>query len=176
MAIALTPFEAMCGFRPISEIQAHIISYPELGGLVGVDVLSTVTDASTVEEKCQALKAMFRNFMDCPDDIANTHISAITARLSTLKPGTEEEWFLCDLILRLNTDFPGDRGCFCPLILNCMKLSPGEGFFMGANEPHAYISGDCVECMALSDNVIRAALTPKYKDIDELCSSLHYRY
>ena len=46
---------------------------------------------------------------------------------------------------------------------------------MGANEPHAYISGDCVECMALSDNVIRAALTPKFKDVDTLCSSLHYR-
>merc|ERR1719421_2375594 len=46
---------------------------------------------------------------------------------------------------------------------------------MGADEPHAYISGDCIECMALSDNVIRAALTPKFKDVDELCNSLHYR-
>jgi len=68
------------------------------------------------------------------------------------------------------------RGMFCPLLLNCLKLSPGEGFFMGANNPHAYISGDCIECMALSDNVIRAALTPKYKDVDTLCSSLTYRY
>ncbi|CAJ0750428.1 1406_t:CDS:2, partial [Entrophospora sp. SA101] len=29
--------------------------------------------------------------------------------------------------------------------------------FLGANEPHAYLSG---ECMAASDNVVRAGLTP----------------
>jgi mannose-6-phosphate isomerase len=79
-------------------------------------------------------------------------------------------------MLQLNKDFPNDRGIFCPLLLNTLSLNPGEGFFMGANEPHAYISGDCIECMALSDNVIRAALTPKYKDVKTLCDSLHYRF
>ncbi len=29
--------------------------------------------------------------------------------------------------------------------------------------------------MALSDNVVRAGLTPKYCDVDTLCSMLHYR-
>lgn len=33
---------------------------------------------------------------------------------------------------------------------------------------------DCVECMAKSDNVIRAGLTPKFRDISILCSSLNY--
>lgn len=47
---------------------------------------------------------------------------------------------------------------------------------MGPNEPHAYISGDCVEVMALSDNVVRAGLTPKLRDVDTLCRMLHYRY
>ena len=46
---------------------------------------------------------------------------------------------------------------------------------MGANEPHAYIYGDCVECMALSDNTVRAGLTPKHKDIETLVEMLHYR-
>jgi len=45
---------------------------------------------------------------------------------------------------------------------------------MGANEPHAYIYGDCVECMALSDNVVRAGLTPKFRDVSTLCSMLTY--
>ena len=30
---------------------------------------------------------------------------------------------------------------------------------MEANEPHAYIKGNCIECMANSDNVIRVAFT-----------------
>lgn len=34
---------------------------------------------------------------------------------------------------------------------------------------------DCLECMAASDNVVRAGLTPKFKDIDTLCSMLDYQ-
>lgn len=33
---------------------------------------------------------------------------------------------------------------------------------------------DCVECMAASDNVVRAGLTPKFKDVKTLCSMLTY--
>ena len=36
-------------------------------------------------------------------------------------------------------------------------------------------TGDCVEIMALSDNVVRAGLTPKFKDVRTLCDMLHYR-
>lgn len=34
---------------------------------------------------------------------------------------------------------------------------------------------DCIECMACSDNVVRAGLTPKFKDVETLCSMLNYR-
>ena len=33
---------------------------------------------------------------------------------------------------------------------------------------------DCIECMACSDNVVRAGLTPKFKDKDTLCEMLTY--
>jgi mannose-6-phosphate isomerase len=79
------------------------------------------------------------------------------------------------VILRLHKDYPADRGVLCPLLLNYIILQPGEAFFMGPNEPHAYISGDCVECMALSDNVVRAGLTPKFRDVNTLLRMLQYR-
>jgi mannose-6-phosphate isomerase class I len=47
------------------------------------------------------------------------------------------------LILHLHTDYPNDLGALCPLLLNCLFLSEGEAFFMGSNEPHAYVSGLC---------------------------------
>jgi len=47
--------------------------------------------------------------------------------------------------------------------------------FIGANEPHAYIFGEMVECMASSDNVVRAGLTPKSKDIPTLVNMLTYK-
>ena len=45
---------------------------------------------------------------------------------------------------------------------------------LAANEPHAYLSGNCVECMATSDNVVRAGLTPKFKDSATLVNMLTY--
>lgn len=94
-----------------------------------------------------------------------------------------------NLVLRLNSQYPGgDIGVLAPFLLNHFTLKPGEATFLGPNEPHAYLSGgiiimisfinyylDCVECMACSDNTIRAGLTPKYKDVKTLVANLTYR-
>jgi len=79
-----------------------------------------------------------------------------------------------ELLLRLNSQFPGDVGCFCVFFLNYLTLEPGQAIFLAANMPHAYLSGDCVECMATSDNVVRAGLTPKYRDVNLLINMLTY--
>ena len=78
------------------------------------------------------------------------------------------------LILRLASQYPGDVGLFAPLLLNCFSLPVGASLFLGPNEPHAYLSGDCVECMACSDNVVRAGLTPKLRDTKVLIDMLSY--
>ena len=46
-----------------------------------------------------------------------------------------------------------------------------QAIYLGANVPHAYISGEIVECMATSDNVIRAGLTPKLRSACRLSLS-----
>lgn len=33
---------------------------------------------------------------------------------------------------------------------------------------------DCIECMACSDNVVRAGLTPKYIDVKTLCNIINF--
>ena len=50
----------------------------------------------------------------------------------------------------------------------------GQGLFLAANEPHAYLRGDAVEIMARSDNVVRAGLTPKFKDVEVMGGMLSY--
>ena len=71
----------------------------------------------------------------------------------------------------------GDRdpGIFAPFFLNYMELAHGEAIFLGPNEPHSYLGGEILECMAASDNVVRAGLTTKFCDVDTLVSMLHYR-
>ena len=84
---------------------------------------------------------------------------------------TEKE----QVILSLERQYPEDVGVLAALLFNYVKLSPGEAIYIGANEPHAYLSGECIECMATSDNVVRAGLTPKYRDVQTLCSMLTYK-
>ncbi|KAH8855838.1 putative mannose-6-phosphate isomerase [Schistosoma japonicum] len=81
---------------------------------------------------------------------------------------------LGNVFVRLATDYPGDVGCFSLFFFNYIKLNPGEAIFLEPNLPHAYLFGDCVECMASSDNVIRAGLTPKFKDVDHLLRIIQY--
>jgi len=76
-----------------------------------------------------------------------------------------EQW---DLVRKLESLYPQDAGAFSPLFLNVINLQPGQGLFLPAGTPHAYISGFGVELMTNSDNVIRGGLTNKHIDSDEL--------
>ncbi|CAM9658716.1 unnamed protein product, partial [Phaeothamnion confervicola] len=78
------------------------------------------------------------------------------------------------LMMRLSAEYPGDVGILMPLLLNYLRMRPGEAFFMAANEPHAYLQGDLMEVMARSDNVVRVALTPKHRDVPLLLEILTY--
>jgi mannose-6-phosphate isomerase len=76
-----------------------------------------------------------------------------------------EQW---DLVRKLESLYPQDVGIYSPLSLNVITLQPGQGLFIPAGTPHAYISGFGAELMTNSDNVIRGGLTSKHVDIDEL--------
>merc|ERR1712187_1057696 len=80
-----------------------------------------------------------------------------------------------ELVLRLHKQFGDDIGIFSLFFLNYAKMRVGECLYMAQNVPHAYLSGDIVECMACSDNVVRGGLTPKFKDLEVLCEMLDYR-
>jgi len=120
----------------------------------------------------KALQTLFRSFMISSSEDVAQHLTHLITRLSS------KDWSMLTpteaIVLRCNEQFPGDIGCFCPFLLNYIKLNPGEAIFLAANEPHAYLSGDLAECMACSDNVIRSGLTPKFKDVDLLCECLTY--
>lgn len=68
-----------------------------------------------------------------------------------------------ELIPRLNEQFPADIGLFVTFFLNFVEMQEGEAMFLQADDIHAYVSGDIIECMAASDNVVRAGFTPKFK-------------
>ena len=70
--------------------------------------------------------------------------------------------------------YPGDPGVLVALLLNRVRLAPGEAIWMPAGNLHAYLRGTGVEIMAASDNVLRGGLTPKRVDVDELLRVLRF--
>ena len=68
----------------------------------------------------------------------------------------------------LGATYPRDAGVLVTLLLHHVVLPPGEAMFLQAGVLHAYTAGFGVEIMASSDNVLRAGLTPKHRDIEEL--------
>ena len=74
----------------------------------------------------------------------------------------------------LAAHYPGDPGVLVALLLNHVRLAPGEAIWMPAGNLHAYLRGAGVEMMAASDNVLRGGLTPKRVDVDELLRVLRF--
>ncbi|KTW26253.1 mannose-6-phosphate isomerase, class I [Pneumocystis jirovecii RU7] len=191
MAIALTPFEALCGFRPIDEIISFVMKVRGFRRLLG-----SVADVFVHEEQARQRKYEKSINYECTESLQSQkalqtllhtlliqpteHVEACVKQLllDIHERAQDEENIYKDLyevILRLNDQFPGDIGIFCVFLLNHVRLMPGEGIFLKANTPHAYLCGEAIECMSSSDNVVRAGLTPKFKDVETLVSMLTYK-
>ncbi|KAH7926686.1 mannose-6-phosphate isomerase [Leucogyrophana mollusca] len=176
MALALTSFKALCGFRPLPQIASYLKSVPEFRSLIPsvvVEQFLGIFPSATVPEQKGALRALFAALMTAEVPKIKEELAKLITRYQS-GGATETEKDVKDLVLTLNEQFPGDIGVFCSFVLNYVSMEPGEAIFLGAGEPHAYVSGDIMECMANSDNVIRAGLTPKQKDIPNLVSGLTY--
>ncbi|XP_018791479.1 PREDICTED: mannose-6-phosphate isomerase [Bactrocera latifrons] len=167
MAIALTPFTGLCGFRPLPEIYDILLNIEPLKAL-------SVNDPNDLNLLAANDELGLRN---CYQQLMSAENDTIGACIESISKSYIKELCKYDVLEIFNTlkkDFPNDVGVLSLFFLNVIRLQPGQAMFLGANQIHAYLSGDCVECMACSDNVIRAGLTPKYKDIKQLLSCLEY--
>lgn len=145
MAIALTPFSALCGFLPIDRIVSYLEAVPEFSGLVSVAarqmfIASASSPVASSPETRKALKELFTSLMTAEESRVVLTLKALVERYEEGHVN-ETEKPLVNLVLRLHNQFPGDVGVFCSFVLNYVELEKGEAIFLGAGEPHAYVSG-----------------------------------
>jgi len=169
MAIALTPFEGLCGFRPLSEIQDNLKKIPQLKAMIGAETCDSLIN-SNEENYSPMLKIALQDLMMASKDRLTSELMHLEQEIRGKAHMNADD----RLFLQLCSQYPGDVGCFVLYLVNHVSLLPGEAMFLGPNLIHAYISGDCIECMACSDNVVRAGLTPKLIDVPTLCEMLDY--
>jgi len=95
-------------------------------------------------EKKRVLKELFTSLMTVDQDTASTVVQSLVDRLSRAERElTPRE----RLVLRLQDEYPLDIGVLSSYLLNYVCLESGEAIALGANEPHAYLAGELVECM-----------------------------
>ena len=170
MAVALTRFELICGFRPVPEIIENM-------RLVAPGEFERALERLERDPSRVELSVFFYGLISA-DERAHAKLLAaaskgIAAALdSGLVPAGREEAFRW--VLRIMEFFPGDVGAILPLVLNHVVLEPGQAAFIAPGELHAHLTGTCLEIMANSDNVIRGALTKKFVDLPELVSVLSF--
>lgn len=157
MALALTPFDGLCGFRPLAEISHFLSNVPPLRKLIGESAVKefqkairgkeSSEDLDDVKANQKALQAVFSALMHYEKDkvVSSAEELITSARQEgdnfagggAANDGKE----LADLVIRLNDQFTGDIGLFVLFFLNYVKLNPGEAMFLKADDIHAYISG-----------------------------------
>ncbi|MGH3310656.1 MAG: mannose-6-phosphate isomerase, class I [Streptomyces sp.] len=161
---ALTPFDGLCGFRRAAEA-ADLLSMLDVDGLKPyVDVLRATPESAALREVLTALLTADR------DEIAGTVAEAAEAarRLADGAGNAGPYARSYAVYASLAPHYPGDPGVIAAMLLNYVRLRPGEALYLGAGVPHAYLDGLGVEIMANSDNVLRCGLTPKHVDVSEL--------
>ncbi|MBI2709264.1 MAG: mannose-6-phosphate isomerase, class I [Actinobacteria bacterium] len=160
---ALTPFEALCGFRSIERTLALLddLAVPELAAAAG----------AIRERGAAALTPVVTALLEQPPTTSAPMVRSLGLRAGTLE-ATDP---VLAWVRRLAAAHPDDPGVAVALLLNHVHLGPGEAVHLPAGHLHAYLQGTGVEVMAASDNVVRGGLTTKHVDIPELARVLDPR-
>jgi len=166
VCIPIGNFEVLAGFRPIEQIRKQIREVEELQFLCGREG----------DIDCSSIRELHARLLHADLSDVRLQARALTLRLSDkdAESRTDDE----KLILRLVKDYPADVGIFSVFFLNYIRITPDMDqsyVYFAPDEPHAYLSGDCVECAAVSDNIVRAGLSGKHKDVPTLLNMLTYR-
>ncbi len=142
---ALTRFEALCGVRPV----AATIALLERLGLGDAPLAGALAN----DGPAAAFAGLFRGGLD-PAPVVDACAEA---------DGAEAAW-----VRRLAEMYGAEPSVAASLLLNHVVLEPGQALRLDAGNIHAYLRGAGIELMGASDNVVRAGLTVKPVDVDEL--------
>jgi len=151
LLVALAPTWVLVGLRSGSDAASAL---RRLGDPALEDLIDLVADGADARDGLVHL-------LDAEDPAR----AALTAAAARADGGADPAaaW-----VRKLAAAHPDDPTALAPLLLDLVHLSPGDGIFLPAGVPHAYLEGAGVELMAASDNVVRGGLTAKHVDRREL--------
>ncbi|EXJ92177.1 phosphomannose isomerase type I [Capronia epimyces CBS 606.96] len=153
IAVALGKFEAFIGYKPLKDIE-------ELTKLDCLEQFVPRSGSGSQQFDNETLREVCRSMLKAPED---TVAAAVKGLLSTPVERYGKQAYILDLTRRLEEQYGRhDNGNLVALVcMNYMVLEAGSVVYIPADGIHAYLSGDIVECMARSNNVINTGFCPK---------------
>jgi mannose-6-phosphate isomerase len=158
MCLSLSEFKCLIGFKKRENITKMLLKHPPFELLIKKNTITNFYKTKNLKQVIQEI-------------ITNQDIASINKCITELLKCNDD---VGSLVKYLNSYFPNDIGVVFACFMNFYCLRPGESLMIGPNIPHCYVYGECIECMANSDNVIRCGLTPKFKDIPTLLNILDF--
>jgi mannose-6-phosphate isomerase len=164
LLLALTPVEALCGFRPVEE-SLHCLAKLQVSEL-----------KPTIAALARGgLRAAIPQLISLAPETRSVLVSAVAEAGSRFVAAHDPEFInTYRWAASLAETYPADPGVVISLMCNHLTLAPGEAVFLPAGNLHAYLSGAGVEVMAGSDNVLRGGLTTKHVDLAALIEVLDF--
>jgi mannose-6-phosphate isomerase len=164
LLLALTPVEALCGFRPVEE-SLHCLAKLQVSEL-----------KPTIAALARGgLRAAIPQLIALSDERRTALVRSVAEAAAGFVAAHDPEFInTYRWAASLADTYPGDAGVVISLMCNHLKLAPGEALFLPAGNLHAYLSGAGVEVMASSDNVLRGGLTGKHIDLAALIEVLDF--
>jgi mannose-6-phosphate isomerase len=154
LMVALSEFWLLHGFKTLAGIEASLASKKAF------ESLRNLLDANGKD-----VKAFYEAIMRMPDETTQNIVKALAAEMVPTNDLSDPDYWAGKAMQQYGY---GDKGIFSIYLFNLFALQPSQGIFQAAGVPHAYLQGQNVELMANSDNVLRAGLTPKHIDVNEL--------
>jgi mannose-6-phosphate isomerase len=162
--LAITPVEALCGFRPVEE-SLHCLAKLQLPELKPTIAALARGGLRAAIPQLIALSAKRRDSL----------VRAVATRAASFVTAHDPEFInTYRWAASLAQTYPGDPGVVISLMCNHLTLAPGEAVFLPAGNLHAYLCGAGIEVMASSDNVLRGGLTTKHVDLAALIEVLDF--
>jgi len=171
VAVALTDFWMLHGFRPLEQIAEIFRTVPELHSIMPDFPEKVGHTENTVQARRALLQDLYRAVMTTPQDRIDLLLNTLIVRLAKAARSDKNDpdyWAARALEMFCSVNGHLDRGIFSIYLLNLVHLRPGQGTFQSPGMLHAYLEGVTVELMANSDNVLRGGLTPKHVDVPGL--------
>lgn len=167
MLWAMTPVEALCGFRSAGEAEALLTG---LDAPLARDLALILHARRGPEALPGAMQRLLEPDLRPSAAEVTEVVAACVARPAADSPDPAAD----QVVARLAEACPGDAGVVTSLLLNHVTLEPGEALYLPTGIVHAYLHGAGLEVMASSDNVLRAGLTTKHMDVTELLATIDH--